>query len=319
MKTDAVVAGDPGGRSGPRETPRTDAPLERSSEGRSARSAATLRERRSASILDALGLAITALIALVWAVPLLWSLTVALRPASASVAVGSPWFAGRLTLDNFAEAWQRVPFGAYYLNTLVIVLGILAVQLVTITLAGFAFARLRFPGRDLMFLLVLVQILVPTNALLVPNYTTIRQLGLFDTKLAVMLPFFASAFGTFLLRQTFRQVPRDLDDASVIDGAGWWQTLWHVYLPNSRSALVAFALVSVSFHWSDFLWPLIVTNSDASRPLTVGLNTLTQMGESGAQWSLIMAGTLLVVSPLLLAFLVFQRQFISSFMRSGLR
>jgi sn-glycerol 3-phosphate transport system permease protein len=244
---------------------------------------------------------------------------VALRPANVSVALGSPWWGGGLTLDNFVEAWQRVPFGTYFINTFVIVFGILAVQLVTITLAGFAFARLRFPARDLVFVLVLVQILVPTNALLVPNYTTIRQLGLFDTKLAVMLPFFASAFGTFLLRQTFREVPRDLDDASVIDGAVWWQTLWHVYLPSSRSALVAFALVSVSFHWSDFLWPLIVTNSDASRPVTVGLNTLTQMGESGAQWALVMAGTLLVVSPLLVAFLVFQRQFISSFMRSGLR
>jgi sn-glycerol 3-phosphate transport system permease protein len=266
-----------------------------------------------------LGLATTSLVALVWAGPLLWSVAVALRPANVSVALGSPWWGGGLTLDNFVEAWQRVPFGTSCINTFVIVFGILAVQLVTITLAGFAFARLRFPARDLVFVLVLVQILVPTNALLVPNYTTIRQLGLFDTKLAVMLPFFASAFGTFLLRQTFREVPRDLDDASVIDGAVWWQTLWHVYLPSSRSALVAFALVSVSFHWSDFLWPLIVTNSDASRPVTVGLNTLTQMGESGAQWALVMAGTLVVVSPLLVAFLVFQRQFISSFMRSGLR
>lgn len=270
-------------------------------------------------LLDGLGTLLLVLLAVSWAMPLLWSIAVAIRPAEVSVAIGSPWWGGRATLANFVEAWGRVPFGTYYVNTLVIVFGILAVQLVTISLAGFAFARLRFRGRDALFLLLLVQILVPTTVLLVPNYATIRQLGLFDTKLAVMLPFFASAFGTFLLRQTFKQVPRDLDDAAVMDGATWWQTLWHVYLPNARSALVAFAVVSVSFHWSDFLWPLIVTNSDASRPLTVGLNTLTQMGESGAQWALVMAGTLLVVAPLLLLFLLFQRQFISSFMRSGIR
>ncbi len=270
-------------------------------------------------MLDRLGLVLLGLVALLWTVPLLWSIAVALRPSDVSVAAGSPWWGGGLTLANVGEAWDRVPFGLYYVNTVIIVFGILAVQLVTITLAGFAFARLRFPGRDLVFLLVLVQILVPLNALIVPNYSTIRQLGLFDTKLAVMIPFFASAFGTFFLRQTFKQVPRELDDAAVIDGAAWWQTLWHVYLPNARSALVAFSVVSVSFHWSDFLWPLIVTNSDKSRPLTVGLQTLTQMGESGAQWPLVMAGTLLVVTPLLVLFLLFQRQFMNSFMRSGIR
>lgn len=267
---------------------------------------------------DRLGLAVMVLVAVTWLLPLLWSIAVALRPPEVSVATGSPWWGGGLSLANFGEAWVRIPFGHYYANTIAIVFGILAIQLVTVSLAGFAFARFRFPGRDAVFILLLLQILIPTNVLIVPNYATIRQLGLFDTKLAVMLPFFASAFGTFLLRQTFLQVPRELDDASVLDGARWWQTLWHVYLPNARPALTAFAVVSVSFHWNDFLWPLIVTNSDSSRPLTVGLNTLTQMGESGAQWALVMAGTLLVVSPLLALFLIFQRQFISSFPHSGL-
>jgi sn-glycerol 3-phosphate transport system permease protein len=246
-------------------------------------------------------------------------MSVALRPADVSVASGSPWWGGSLTFRNFADAWGRVPFGQYFLNTAIIVGGILVVQLVTISLAGFAFARYRFPGRDVLFILVLMQILVPTNALIVPNYATIRWLHLFDTKLAVMLPFFASAFGAFFMRQTFLQVPHELDDAAVLDGARWWQVLWHVYLPGARPALIAFSVVSVSFHWSDFLWPLIVTNSDSSRPVTVGLNTLTQMGETGAQWAIVMAGTLLVIAPLLALFLIFQRQFMSSFLHSGLK
>lgn len=279
----------------------------------------TRRKRPLRRALDAVGLLLFGLLALSWALPLLWSVAVAFRPAKQSVAEGSPWWGGGLTLGNFADAWSRVPFGQYYLNTAVIVFGVLAVQLVTISLAGFAFARLRFPGRDVVFVLLLMQILVPTSVLIVPNYATIRVLGLFDTKLAVMLPFFASAFGTFFLRQTFKQIPAELDDASVLDGAAWWQTLWHVYIPNARAALIAFSVVSISFHWSDFLWPLIVTNSDSSRPLTVGLNTLTQMGESGAQWALVMAGTLLVVSPLLALFFVFQRQFMSSFLHSGVK
>jgi sn-glycerol 3-phosphate transport system permease protein len=288
-------------------------------DGRGLRSAAPSgRARLLARAADATGAAALVALALGWVVPLLWTIAVALRPPDVSVAAGSAWFGGRLTLENFAEVWERAPFALYYLNSLSIVLGILAVQLVTVSLAGYAFARRTFYGRDVLLLVLLLQILVPSAALLVPNYNTIRLLGLFDTRLAVMLPFFASAFGTFLMRQAFRQVPHELEDAARIDGANWLQTLWYVLLPLARPSLVAFGLVSVSFHWSDFLWPLVVTNSHASRPLTVGLATLVQMGESGAQWPLVTAGTLIVVAPLLLAFLLFQRQFVNGFLRSGL-
>lgn len=263
--------------------------------------------------------AMLVILAIIWALPLLWAVAVAFRPPDAPVRSGELWWGGRLTVESFAEALASAPFPTYYVNTIVIVTGILVVQLVTATLAGYAFARLSFPGRDTLFLLCMVQLLVPTAALIVPNSATIRALGLFDTRTAVMLPFFASAFGTFLLRQTFRTVPRDLEDAAAIDGAAWWQTLWHVLLPGARPALVAFAMVSVAFHWNDFLWPLIVTNSVASRPLTVGLASFTQMGENGARWSLVTAGTLMVVAPPLLLFLIFQRQFVNSFLRSGLK
>jgi sn-glycerol 3-phosphate transport system permease protein len=260
-----------------------------------------------------------ALWAIVWALPLLWSIAVAFRPEDVPIRSGDVWFAGRLTTASFGDAWGSAPFPIYFLNTIIIVVGILVVQLVTSTLAGYAFSRLRFPGRDVLFLICMVQLLVPTAALIVPNYATIRSLGLFDTRLAVMLPFFASAFGTFLIRQTFLTVPRELEDAARIDGCAWWQALWHVFVPSARPALVAFGMVSIAFHWNDFLWPLIVTNSPASRPLTVGLASFTEMGEQGARWSLVNAGTLLVVGPLLLLFLIFQRQFVNSFLRSGLK
>lgn len=268
---------------------------------------------------DALAIGTMIVWALVWAVPMLWTIAVALRPANQPLSIDSLWFGGGLTLDNFRDAWNAVPFSTYYVNTLLIVTGVLAVQLITVTLAGYAFARRRMPLREALFLVLLTQILVPTNALIIPNYSTIRSLGLYDSRLAVMAPFFASAFGTFLMRQTFRQVPIDLDDAARLDGAGWLQTLRHVYLPAARPALVAFSMVSVIFHWNDFLWPLIVLNSDDKLPLTVGMAKFTQMGESGAQWSLITAGTLIVIAPLLILFLIFQRQFVDSMLKSGLK
>ncbi len=253
-----------------------------------------------------------------WVIPLLWSVLTALRSQHDPVSAGVLWTEPP-TLANFADAWNSAPFPLYYGNTIIIVGGILAVQLVTVTLAGYAFGRLSFPGKGPLFALFLLQMMLPATALVVPNYQTMRFLGLIDNRLAIMLPAFASGFGTFLMTQTFRALPREFEDAARIDGAGWWQVLWHVYVPLGRPAIVAFGVVSVCYHWNDFLWPLIVTNTPASRPLTVGLAAFTQSGESGEAWQLIMAGTLLTAIPLLVTFFVFQRRFISSFIQSGLR
>jgi sn-glycerol 3-phosphate transport system permease protein len=196
---------------------------------------------------------------------------------------------------------------------------ILAVQMITIVLAGFAFANYDFFGKRFIFFFVLLQMMIPTSALLAPNFATIRELGLFDTLLAIAIPYFGSAFGTLLVRQAFLEVPRDLVDAGVIDGCSWWQLIFHVYLPPSIPSLTAFGLSSVTWHWNEFLWPLIITNSDKSRPLTAGLVRFTQLGEIGARWSLLSAATLMVIAPLFILFLIFQRQFIQSFLHSGLK
>ncbi len=274
---------------------------------------------RLKSIFNALGLIVLAVIAIGWAIPMIWAMAVSAHPPDEPLSATNLWFGSRPTLENYAAAFQIAPFAQYYLNTIIIVGGILVVQLITISLAGYAFARFEFRGQNVLFFLILLQLMVPASALIVPNYSTIRQLRLFDTLVAVMLPFFGSAFGTFLMRQTFKIIPRDLDDAAKMDGANWLQTLWHVYLPPARPAMTAFALSSISFHWNDFLWPLVVTNSTHSRPLTVGLAVFTQLGEIGAQWPLVTAGTVIVVGPLLLLFLIFQRQFIESFLHSGLK
>jgi sn-glycerol 3-phosphate transport system permease protein len=252
---------------------------------------------------------------LLWLLPLLYAVWTAFHPAEFSTrfALSAP-----LTLENFEKAWAAAPFARYFLNTIALVTMVLAAQLVLVTLAAYAFARFEFPGRDVLFALVLVQLMVMPDVLIVENYQTMTALGLKDTVVAIALPYMASAFGIFLLRQTFKTIPRELDEAARIEGCGPLLVLWKVYVPLARPVYLAYALVSVSYHWNNFLWPLIITNSVESRPLTVGLQVFSS-GDQGIDWSIITAATLLTAAPLLVAFLLFQRQFVQSFMRAGIR
>jgi sn-glycerol 3-phosphate transport system permease protein len=257
-------------------------------------------------------------IGFIWLMPLIMTILLSIRPRKDTLGTGNIFFGNGFSLEWFQYAFDTQPWGTYYISTLIFVFGLLAMQLVTITLAGYAFARLNFFGRDFIFMLILVQIMIPSAVLLVPNFATVRFLNLYDTKFALMLPYIGSAFGTFLMRQTFRQIPRELEDAARIDGCNWLGLLRHVYIPSSISGYIAFSLASVSAHWNEFLWPLIITRSDDNRVLTVGLGQILR-NESGVQYGLVAAGTLIVVAPLLLLFMLFQRQFINSFLRSGLK
>lgn len=252
---------------------------------------------------------------LLWVLPLLYAVWTAFHPGEYSARF--VWNAP-LTLDNFVRAWQAAPFARYLINTMLLVGMILCAQLVLSTLAAYAFARFEFPGRSLLFALVLVQLMVMPDILLVGNYTTMARLDLVDTLLAVGLPYFASAFAIFLLRQTFLGVPRELEEAARVEGASPLQILLRVFVPLARPVYLAFALVSVSHHWNNFLWPVIVTNTPESRPLTVGLQVFSST-DQGIDWSIITAATLMTSAPLLIGFLLFQRQFVQSFMRAGIK
>jgi sn-glycerol 3-phosphate transport system permease protein len=255
----------------------------------------------------------------VWVLPLVWAMGTSLRPSNMPVGTGWLWLPGSPTLQNFVDAWNAAPFVTYYANTIVIVSGILIAQLITITLAGYVFARVPFRGREWVFSLFLLQLLLPLPVLAEPNFLTMRDLHLVDNKLAIMLPYMASGFGVFLMRQAYRAVPIELEEAAILDGCRWWQLLRYVYVPLTRPVLVAFAIVSITFHWNDFLWPLLVTNTPAARPLTVGLASFATAGENGAQFPLIMSGALLVMAPVLVGFLIFQRNFVASFVQSGFK
>ena len=283
---------------------------------------------------------LTIMLALFWLAPLIFSLLMSFRPEAEPVSRGNIFFACGIndrtranlppdvtlhvggcavTLANYQEALLVAPWEWHYFTSIVFVAGVLVVQLATVTMAGYAFARLKFFGRNMLLVLILLQLMIPTGVLLVQNFSTIVSLNLLDTRWALMVPYWGSAFGVLLLRQTFREVPLELEEAARIDGANWVQIMRRVYVPLSIPAYISFALVSISTHWNEFLWPFIVTRTEQVRPLTVGLNKLYSTTEVGAQYSLLMAGTMLVIAPLVLLFLLFQRRFLESFASSGIK
>jgi len=255
------------------------------------------------------------LLAILWISPLLYAFWAAFHPGE--YAIHFDLFAP-LTLDNFRDALSQAPFLRYGINTFLLVSMLLVAQMVLCTLAAYAFARFDFAGSNIAFALVLMQLMIAPEILIVENYSTLANLGLIDTLTGIGLPYMASAFGIFLLRQTFKSTPTELEDAARLEGCGIFGILWRVYIPLAKPTYLAYGLVSISHHWNNFLWPLVVSNSVETRPLTVGLG-IFGAPESGVDWSIVSAATLLSVAPLLIAFLLFQRQFIQSFMHSGIK
>jgi sn-glycerol 3-phosphate transport system permease protein len=255
------------------------------------------------------------MLSILWAAPLIYAFWAAFHPPEFAVRFD---IAAPLTLANFIEAWTTAPFARYFINTILYTLMTTSLQFVLCTLAAYAFACYEWKGRDLSFSLIMVQLMVMPDQLLVVNYQTMTALNLVDTIPAISLPYIASAFGVFLLRQNFKQVPLALAEAARVEGAGPLTILLKVYVPLSKSVYLAYGLVSVSWHWNNFLWPLVITNSVTTRPITVGLSIFGSP-ENGVNFAIVSAGTLMSVAPLLISFLLFQRQFVQSFMRAGIK
>ncbi len=248
---------------------------------------------------------------ILWFLPIIWMLTAALQTSLPQLAVLIPNRWPELT--KFLDALAFADWPTLYANTIIFTMGTLVVQLVTITLAGYAFAYIDFPGKKWVFTLFLVQLLIVPTVLIVPNMITLRQLGLLDSLVGLMMPYFASAFGTFLMRQAFKSIPKEYMEAATMDGATWFQTLRFILIPMVRPSLIAFSIVSITAHWNEFLWPLMVLNSLDNQVLTVGFASFAKGAEAGADWGLVAAGALLICAPILALYLVFQKTFINSF------
>ena len=204
------------------------------------------------------------LLAVLWIAPLLYAFWAAFHASEYSIHFD---LFAPLTLDNFREALSQAPFLRYGLNTFMLVTMLLAAQMVVGTLAAYAFARYQFYGSNVAFALVLVQLMITPEILIVENYSTLADLGFVDTILGIGLPYMASAFGIFLLRQAFKSTPKELEEAARLEGCGMFGILMRVYVPLAKPTYLAFGLVSISHHWNNFLWPLIITNSVETPPV----------------------------------------------------
>ena len=215
---------------------------------------------------------------------------------------------GELRFENYQRVLAAVPLARYLVNSFVASTLVVAGQFVTATLAAFAFAFLEFPGRRVLFLLFLTTMMIPWESTIIPNYMTVRSLGWLDTYAGLTVPFMAQAFGTFLLRQSFLQLPRDLFDAAVVDGASKLHFLWRIALPLSRPALATLAVYAFLSTWNQYFWPLLITNDPLMRTTQVGIAQLRF--EETLRWGYVMAGVVMVVLPTLVLLVVGQRQLV---------
>lgn len=247
-----------------------------------------------------------ALVVLAIGVPIYWMFATAFKTNQEVYTVPPTWVPATWTADNFVSAWSHAPFDRFYLNS-VITTGVSTVaKMANAILCGYAFACLRFPRKEVLFLVVLTALMIPEEVTVLPNYLTVASLGWVNTYAGLMVPTFASAFGTFLMRQHFLSLPHEVLDAAHVDGAGHWRTLWDVALPMSRPVVITLFMLTVVQRWNEFFWPLIVTNTASMRTLPVGIYYLFSQ-EGTTQWGVIMAGVIFVVLPVIVLFLFVQR------------
>jgi ABC-type glycerol-3-phosphate transport system permease component len=250
--------------------------------------------------------------------PFYWMIVTALKDKREVFSATPQWWPTRIAWENFSLAWHGAPFGHFFVNSIIVVLAIVVLQLATASLAAFALARFRFPGQSLIFAGIVAALIIPVQVTFIANFITLQRLHWLDTYAALIAPYAASAFGTFLLRQAFLGVPRQLEDAARLDRCSGVAFLWHVLLPLARPTVLAFSLVALVAHWNDYFWPLIVTNSDRVRTLPIGLGMFIGQ-EVTTDWNLLMAASLFVSAPILAIFFVLQRYLVQSFLRSGIR
>ncbi|MBM7711162.1 carbohydrate ABC transporter permease [Enterococcus xiangfangensis] len=247
--------------------------------------------------------------------PFIWMIITSLKTKTEAIKIPPAFFPEVPQWENYKRIFEIFPFGNFYLNTFVTTLMIVVVQTFLCALAAYAFARLHFPFRNALFILLLSILMVPGQIFLIPQYLLIQKLGLINTIPALFLPGLFSAFGTFLLRQFFMTIPKEVEEAAIIDGCSRIRIFFTIILPLSKSALISQGIFALLYGWNSLLWPLIINTSTDKMTLTSGLATLN--GQYGADYPLMMAGSFLACIPLIIVFLIFQKQFIEGIALSG--
>ena len=252
--------------------------------------------------------------------PFLWMLSTSLKEPQAIYTFPPEWIPDPAILTNYLKVWKVVPFARFYLNSIFVALCVTMGQVMTSAFAAYAFARLKFPGRDKLFFGYLATMMIPFSVTMVPVYILMVHLRWIDTYKALILPAVFSAYGTFLLRQFFMTIPRDLEDAARIDGCSLFAVFWKIILPLSKPVLATLTTFTFMGSWNNFMWPLLVTNSIEKKTLPIGLAYFQEVYQyTQPDWGLLMSGSLLVMLPIIIVFVVNQRFFVEGIKLSGIK
>ncbi|MCC6483400.1 MAG: carbohydrate ABC transporter permease [Armatimonadetes bacterium] len=274
--------------------------------------------KKASATADALAYLILGVLAVTMLGPFVWMALASLRSKTEFFTTSGALFPSGIHWENYIQAWTTVPFGSFFLNSVLVAVTVTVAQLFTSSLAAYAFARMRFRGRDALFIAYLATMMVPTQVTMIPLFIMMVQLHWIDSYAALIVPFVASAYGCFLLRQFFLTIPEELEDAAAIDGAGPWSVYLRIILPLSRPALTAFGLIAFLGSWNSFIWPLIVINRPAMKTIPIGLQSL-QGFYGDANWAVLMAGAVVAALPLIVIFLIAQKAFIEGITLTGLK
>ena len=285
--------------------------------GRAARSGRTGRPAQTSRSGSVVVHTILIVGAVVMVVPFFWELMTSLKTFAESTAVPPKVFPAQAQWVNFSSVFAALPFGTQFVNTVIMTVARTAGQVLFCSAAGFAFARLRFPGREVIFVLFLSVLMIPSQLFLLSQYEIMQGLGLLNTISALALPGVFSAFGTFLMRQFFLQLPAELDEAARLDGANPFQIYWRVMLPLARNGMLALGILTAIWSWNDLLWPLVVNNDPEKMPLSAGLATL--QGQFLTNYPVLMAGSILASVPMIALFVIFQRNMVEGIASSGIK
>jgi multiple sugar transport system permease protein len=256
-------------------------------------------------------------VAAIMLVPLVWMVIVSLETKQEAQSFPPVLIPSSLHFGNYPAAWNSAPFGDFFLNSAIYSVTTVAGNLLFCSLAAYAFARLRFVGRDVLFVVFLATLMVPYQVLLIPTFLIVKQLGLVDSVGGLIVPNLCTAFGVFMLRQFFRTLPIELEEAARMDGTSRLGILFKIVLPLSLPALATLAIIQFIWSWNDFLWPLIIIDTASHAPLQLGLSTF--QNAHSTEWNLLMAGTVMSQIPMLVIFLFAQRWFIRSVAFTGIK
>jgi multiple sugar transport system permease protein len=256
-------------------------------------------------------------IGLLFMFPFIWSISTSLKPFSDLFQVKPSLIPSEFRWDNYRKVFDTAPFLRFYMNSVIVTIARTVGQVMIASLAAFAFSQLRFPGRDVLFFILLAGLMVPDQVLIVPRFIIMRQLGWFDSYQGLIVPLLFSSFGVFLIRQYFLGIPRDFHEAAKLEGANPFQIYWDIYLPLARPALAAFGFLTLLNSWNEFLWALTVTNKSDMQVLSVGLALF--QGQYFTNNAILLAAANMATFPLLIAFLFFQKQLVEGVALSGLK